>query len=206
MSRKPERESISKIRSENMKKNPKGWIAVTVAGILLVLCLALNAVILFQKQAEKLHQSGETVAEDSSEEIVNTEEDIASYEVTGKIDDFSIDRTSNTVGTAATENAADSEYLCQESLVRVLNDQDVANLKSGVYENLPAGKDIIQMVINEIYARNGYQFENPEIQAYFESKSWYQVRNTDATDMETIYNSMSDIDKANVDFLRGTSN
>lgn len=189
-----------------MKKNPKGWIAVTVAGILLVLCLALNAVILFQKQAEKLHQSGKTAAEDSSEEIVNTEEDIASYEVTGKIDDFSIDRTSNTVGTAATENAADSEYLCQESIVRVLNDQDVANLKSGVYENLPAGKDIIQMVINEIYARNGYQFENPEIQAYFESKSWYQVRNTDATDMETIYNSMSDIDKANVDFLRGTSN
>ena len=45
-----------------------------------------------------------------------------------------------------------------------------------------------------------------KIQAYFESKSWYQVRNTDATDMETIYNSMSDIDKANVDFLRGTSN
>ncbi len=190
-----------------MKKNPKGWIAVVIAGIVLGLCLALNAVILFQKQAEKLYQSEETASGDSNEKTANTEENVASYEVSGKIDNFSVDRTSNTVGATVAENAnaADSEYLCQESVVRVLNEQDIANLKNGVYENLPAGKDIIQMVINEIYARNGYQFENPEIQAYFESKSWYQVRNADATDMETIYNSMSDIDKANVDFLRGIS-
>lgn len=188
-----------------MKKNPKGVIAVVIAGILLVLSLALNAVILFQKQADKLHQLKEQNAEESSEEIWETRETTGIYEVTGKIEDFRIDRTSNTVGTDGSD-AVDSEYLCQESIVRVLNEQDVANLESGVYENLPEGKDIIQMVINEIYARNGYQFENPEILAYFESKSWYKVNDMDATDMETIYNSMSDIDKANVDFLRGINN
>lgn len=188
-----------------MKNNRRGITAVVIAGVLLVLCLTLNVVIWVQNNAERLNQSQkQQIAEtEISEEVLEEENTVTAYEVSGKIENFSIDRTSNTVGTATTENTGDSEYLCQESIVRVLNDQDVANLKSGDYENLPAGKDIIQMVINEIYARNGYQFENEELQEYFESKSWYEVRDIDATDMETIYNAMSDIDKANVDFLRG---
>ena len=75
-------------------------------------------------------------------------------------------------------------------------------LKNAVYENLPQGKNIIQMVINEIYARNGYRFDSPELQEYFEAKSWYVPTTDSDADMESIYAGMSETDKANLDMLK----
>lgn len=36
--------------------------------------------------------------------------------------------------------------------------------------------DEIRLLTNEIFARNGYEFENPRFQQYFESKSWYRSK------------------------------
>lgn len=37
--------------------------------------------------------------------------------------------------------------------------------------------DEIRLLINEIFARNGYQFENSRFQNFFEEKSWYKSKN-----------------------------
>ena len=58
------------------------------------------------------------------------------------------------------------------------------------------------MVINEMYAKKGYQFTDTAIQDYFNSKTWYQGIAEKTDDMDAIFNGMSDIEKANVEFLQ----
>lgn len=103
-------------------------------------------------------------------------------------------------GQASVQN--EDEYLCPEAVGRVLSKEDIEKLKNTVYENLPQGKNIIQMVINEIYARNGYRFDSPKLQEYFEAKSWYVPTADSEADMESIYAGMSETDKANLDLLK----
>lgn len=98
-------------------------------------------------------------------------------------------------------NAQGEEYLCSYSAERLMTEEDVEALKGAAYGTLPSGKGIIQMVINEMYAKHGYQFENQEIQAYFDQQAWYQNINTRNTDMDDIFQGMSDVEKKNVEFL-----
>lgn len=79
--------------------------------------------------------------------------------------------------------------------------QDVEVMKAGSYDNLPEGKSMIQMVINEMYARYGFRFTNQNIQNYFESKEWYQNITERSMNMDEIYQKMTDIEKANIEFL-----
>ena len=58
--------------------------------------------------------------------------------------------------------------------------------------------DDIQLAINTIYARHGYQFKDSELLQYFKGFDWYQPTETD---MEKVNNSFSEIEKKNVDFL-----
>lgn len=58
---------------------------------------------------------------------------------------------------------ADEEYIFPESSAEYLTEDDLAGLDA----------DDVQMAINEIYARHHRKFVLPEIQAYFDSKSWY---------------------------------
>lgn len=51
-----------------------------------------------------------------------------------------------------------------ESSQRVLTESDVSGMSY----------DDMQMAINEIYARHGRKFNDPDIQAYFDSQPWYQ--------------------------------
>lgn len=104
--------------------------------------------------------------------------------------------------TAAESNTkTDGEYLCSYSSERLMTEEDVDAINAEVYDGLPAGKSNIQMVINEMYAKHGYQFKNQEIQAYFNQKAWYQNISTRNADMDAIFQGMSDIEKKNVDFL-----
>ena len=61
------------------------------------------------------------------------------------------------------EQAAKNDYICPESNSRYLTESDLAGLSD--WELLIAR--------NEIYARHGRKFNDPDIRAYFESKSWY---------------------------------
>ena len=57
-----------------------------------------------------------------------------------------------------------AEGYIPESSQRALTESDVSGMS---YDDL-------QMAINEIYARHGRKFNDPNIQAYFNSQSWYQ--------------------------------
>ena len=94
-----------------------------------------------------------------------------------------------------------SGYLCPYSAERIMTEDDINQLKAGVYENLPNGKGIIRMVINEMYARYGYQFTNQDIQGYFEETDWYHSVSQKETNMDIIYENMSDIEKKNIELL-----
>lgn len=52
--------------------------------------------------------------------------------------------------------------------------------------------DEIRLLTNEIFARNGYQFENSRFQNFFEEKSWYQSKNNNKS---VVYN---EIEKKNI--------
>lgn len=94
------------------------------------------------------------------------------------------------------------EYLCSFSNMRLLTEEDISALLAGSYENLPAQKGILRMVINEIYARHGYKFGNEEIGAYFAGKEWYQdVEIQEDASADDILNQMSEIERANIDFI-----
>ncbi len=80
-----------------------------------------------------------------------------------------------------------------------MTEGDVELAKRNLSEDLPAGKTIEQMIMNEIYARHGYIFKNAEIQAFFEDKSWYHGT-TDS--MDKVYKELNDFEKQNIDFLQ----
>ena len=58
-----------------------------------------------------------------------------------------------------------SEFVFYDSSYRLLSRYEVSGLS----------KDTIQRAINEIYARNGYNFQTASIKAYYQSTSWYRV-------------------------------
>jgi hypothetical protein len=56
--------------------------------------------------------------------------------------------------------------------------------------------DEIRLLTNEIFARNGYHFENGRFQNYFEDKKWYKSKN----DNNNI--SFNEIEKQNIKFFQ----
>ena len=58
------------------------------------------------------------------------------------------------------------------------------------------------MIINEMYARHGYQFTDAELTNYFNQKQWYSSIPNKTIDMDGIYNNMSSVEQANVTLLQ----
>lgn len=82
-----------------------------------------------------------------------------------------------------------SEYVLPKSSTELLTQADVAGLS--IKE--------INYAKNEVYARHGRKFNSPELQNYFNSKSWYKgTINPDAFSESLL----SDIEKKNVELLR----
>ena len=96
-----------------------------------------------------------------------------------------------------------SDYLCYYSSDRLLTDSDVEGYLNANYSeyNFPEGINIIQMIINEIYAKHGYEFTDSKLSAYFSNKTWYKSNTNKVHDMNAVSDSMSEIEKKNVDFL-----
>ena len=96
-----------------------------------------------------------------------------------------------------------SDYLCSYSSDRLLTDSDVEGYLNANYSeyNFPEGINIIQMNINEIYAKHGYEFTDSKLSAYFSNKTWYKSNTNKVNDMNAVSDSMSEIEKKNVDFL-----
>ena len=80
-------------------------------------------------------------------------------------------------------------YVLPASGVRRLTEKDVAGMD----------QETIQLAINEIYAKNGYDFASkPSIQEYFLQKSWYHPTVSTAEEAQANF---SDVEKYNVNFL-----
>ena len=62
-------------------------------------------------------------------------------------------------------NTYSSEFVFYDSSYRLLSSYEVSGLS----------KKTIQKAINEIYARNGYNFKDSTIKAYYMATSWYRV-------------------------------
>jgi len=92
----------------------------------------------------------------------------------------------------------DEGYLCPFSTFYLIDDEDMEKLESINYSNLPSGKSLAQMMIDEIYAIHGYSFSDSSIQNYFEQKSWYAAY---YTDMEEVSEYLSAIEKENIEYL-----
>lgn len=98
-------------------------------------------------------------------------------------------------------NQEEDGYLCGYTSERLVTEEDVEELNSKTYEDLPQGKGIIQMVVNEMYARYGYEFQNEEIQSYFDQKEWYQKITVRNTNMDDVIKNMTETERNNVEFL-----
>ena len=75
-----------------------------------------------------------------------------------------------------------------ESAERLLTASDIAGMSD----------DDIQLAINTIYARHGYQFKDSELLQYFKGFDWYQPSESD---MEKVKDSFSEIERKNMEFL-----
>ncbi len=111
--------------------------------------------------------------------------------------------TTNEVAAEETKTETNSEYLCSFSSDRLITEADMDELESSDYGDLPGDRSLAQMIINEIYAKNGCQFESEEVQEYFETKSWYQEIGSYESDKSVVYSSMSSIEQDNITFLQG---
>lgn len=204
------------------KKNTGQLAAVLILAALLLLAIGTFLLVSMSQGAEKLSRNQERVEEFSAENENVPAEDIQTEPV--PMESFTVTNGNNDSAKADSqskdEEAEDeedqkkdkdeaqdgkdeeeSDYLCDYSAERLITEDDVEELKAGTYEGLPEGKNICQMVINELYARHGYQFSNEDIQNYFNQKEWYQNIPTRNTDMGSIFQGMSDIEKKNVEFL-----
>lgn len=97
---------------------------------------------------------------------------------------------------------SNSEWLCEFSGTRLINDDDMSAIIGGNTQSMPDNKPISQMIINEMYARHGYAFKTDSIQAYFDNKEWYRNIGTRISDMDQIYRGMNEIEKKNIDYLQ----
>lgn len=96
-----------------------------------------------------------------------------------------------------------SDYLCPYISARLLTASDVEGYLNTDYSqyNFPGDRDIIQMIINELFAKDGYEFTDPELSAYFSTKTWYTSNTNKVNDMDDVSATMSEIEKKNIDFL-----
>lgn len=123
-----------------------------------------------------------------------------------KADDKKADKETGKKKKSKKDKKKAKDYICKDSSSRELNEEDLEEIKNGDYGELPNGKSPVRMAVNEMYAKYGYQFSNEEIQKYFEAKEWYQKITDRNTNMDQIYDGMTQIEKNNVDFLSDNDN
>ncbi|MCQ4637367.1 YARHG domain-containing protein [Anaerovorax odorimutans] len=126
--------------------------------------------------------------------IINKEES-RHYEVVKVKNDITDEETLATEAPTeateeSTEKAADGDYILPNSSTEALTDEDLQGLTA----------EELRIARNEIMARHGRTFNDPELAAYFESKDWYKG----TIDPETFDSGgyLSDIELKNVDLIK----
>lgn len=151
---------------------------------------------------------GETAGEDmdsmSDGEGVNIEDNDVDAASSGMSDDGS---SGVELGMENTQNVGSSPdsivYLCSYSFDREITAKDWKQLEKQ-YANMsfPGDRCLAQMVINEMYARLGYEFKDEDLENYFSQKPWYKAVGVRYHNMREVYAIMTDIQFNNVLFLK----
>lgn len=136
--------------------------------------------------------NGDEYFENLGEEIT-PEEDVIKIKKDGAASATVTPAPSVTPGGVTTEGADANGFLFPESNTRAITDEELAAKLNN--------NDACRHAINEIYARHGYQFSNPEILAYFNQFDWYK-NVAKVTDMSKVDDKFSDIEKANVEKIQ----
>lgn len=89
-------------------------------------------------------------------------------------------------------NTESNEYIFPDSNVRYLSESEV----------MAIDPSLLVYARNEIFARHGRMFDDPEVKSYFESKSWYNGTIPGAEFDSTVVNSLNDYEKANVEVIK----
>ncbi len=144
---------------------------VIVMGVLIVAMIALTVVVKVTGGKNKGTVSVEGSGETEQGEVENTEEAIKEW----SFDDISVTSGYEASSEPATEDKKSAmddpaAYILENSQTTVLTDADLKDLTA---EELYYAK-------NEIYARNGFVFEDATLNTYFTGKSWYTA-NADFT-------------------------
>jgi hypothetical protein len=153
---------------------------VYVLVVLLAMLVAGGAVVLLYERSKKDAPTSSTRQIDSEVTSATPIQGNTAPKVQPKIqpNDEGIQRRENTY------NSLPGKY--PEGSTRLLTSNDIA------------GKSAWELKImrNEIYARHGYIFKDPELSSYFESQSWYRPIYQDVTYM------ISSIEKENAAFIK----
>ena len=145
-------------------------------------------------------------------ETVNIEDNDVDAASSGMSDDgssgMSNDGSSGVeLGMENTQNVGSSPdsivYLCSYSFDREITAKDWKQLEKQ-YANMsfPGDRCLAQMVINEMYARLGYEFKDEDLENYFSQKPWYKAVGVRYHNMREVYAIMTDIQFNNVLFLK----
>lgn len=141
----------------NGKEN-KGipMIANVLLGIAIAVVLVMIALILVKTKSS--FKATEIAPKDS----------VTQEEVQENIWDarFGVDTIVVNRGESVVEEQDSDDYIFEDSNSRYLRDEEVYALT----------KEELRIARNEIYARHGRMFDDEELSAYFNSKSWYEPR------------------------------
>lgn len=104
---------------------------------------------------------------------------------------------------------ANDQVNVEDSLIENVEETEQSNNK--VYDSILSNKKLsdsdlegknpkeLELMRNTIYARHGYRFKRDDLNDYFMQFSWYAPK---TSDMTSVYNEMSDIEKYNIDFIK----
>lgn len=177
-------------------------VFIIVLGIVLATLLGIIAFIMVSQSSGKLsyEKMKENVEPAEKLQQGDTENTTENEFYTKNIKAFDVNKDSDS-SSKEKDTESDDSYLCSYSSERLITDEDIEHIKKTKYNGIPKGKDILQMVINEMYAKYGYKFKSEEIQAYFDSKEWYRNIKSYNSNMDDIYSEMTDLEKDNINFL-----
>ncbi len=158
------------------KTNNKLIIGIVCACVAVVLIAIAAIVALFflrgnldMGTTEETEQVSETASEEKTtqeertDEQITTEEETTEETTTEEDTEQTVTGSGSGVSSGVNEDEKSDEYILPGSDSRYLSEADLEGLTA--YE--------CRLARNELFARHGRLFDDEELQAYFDSKSWY---------------------------------
>lgn len=181
-----------KVTNLGEKRKKKKPIIIILIVIVIALIGVATTYFLYQRKAsveEKIRIENQIKEKEKKEKLEKTitEKDIK------KNPDKKLNSTENSISLAETKK--DNDYVIENSDKEYLTNSDISGLS---LKELNYAK-------NEIYARHGRMFESPELQNYFDSKSWYEGKySPDEFDGSYSSKVLNDCEKKNAELIRNT--